>query len=733
MRAVAGVVEGATQLLELIERRVAQVAARSRRVALAFIDGEHLDASVWEGVAEDAASPPTGRQIERFAPQWAPLAPRASAARAELAYHLARRCRLAYDEAPRIRSALGLDTEPVRTAYHERFGCPVEGAFAASADGPPDGLTGSPLDRELELGLEWITLEAGELLVKEGDPSDAAYVVVSGRLQAMIERPEAEPRLLYQLGRGELVGELGAITGEPRPATLRAARDSDLLRLPGSLFDRLAAERPAAAVRMFREALVRVQQEAHDQRPRAALTLAVVSESPGLDLPDFCRRLATALATVGPTTHLSSRIVDERLGEGASQATRRDPGFARLGSWLAEEERAKRFALYEADAEPTAWTRSCLHQADRVLTVVAADQEPVGMPIAALFESGATAWRAPRQELVIVSRGDAAGRGAATWLDLTGAATQHHVRLGVPNDVERLARILTGAGYGLVLGSGGARGMAHIGTLRALAEEGIPIDVVGGTSSGSFLAAQVAMGWDYRTILESNRAIVGLGRKLADFTFPMVSFISARRFTQVIAETFGDRLIEDLPTKYFCVSCDLTTATKMVHERGLVRRFVRASCSIPGILPPVSEQGHLLVDGAVVDAIPTGVLKRVLGGGTAIAGDVSQDHFFQGDPAPAEQFTGSQLLWRRLTGRGLDYPNFISLVIRAGEVGGSAARRAAIPLADIYVQPDLGRMGVLDHAPERFEQAVEAGYVAGRAAVAAWRARQEITAAGYGS
>jgi NTE family protein len=299
----------------------------------------------------------------------------------------------------------------------------------------------------------------------------------------------------------------------------------------------------------------------------------------------------------------------------------------------------------------------------------------------------------------------------------------------VPRDVERLARILTGTGCGLVLGSGGARGMAHIGVLRALAEEGISIDVVGGTSSGSFLGAQVAMGWDYRTILESNRAIVALGRKLVDFTIPMVSFINARRFRQVIDETFGDREIEDLPTKFFCVSCDLTSSDAVVHERGLMRHVIRASCSIPSVFPPVPIDGHLLVDGAVVDALPVGVLKRLLGGGTAIAGDVSQDHFFQGDPAPLE-YGGGKLLWHRLTRRGIEYPNLLSILLRAGEVGGSKQRRSSIPLADIYIRPELGRMGMLDHSPERFDLAVEAGYTAARKAIDSWRARQAMRESG---
>src|SRR5206468_3875795 len=81
--------------------------------------------------------------------------------------------------------------EPMRATYAERYGRPVEADFVATSSAAALPPAGSPLDQELELGLEWVTLEAGELLVREGEPSDAAYGVGSGRLQAMIERPGA--------------------------------------------------------------------------------------------------------------------------------------------------------------------------------------------------------------------------------------------------------------------------------------------------------------------------------------------------------------------------------------------------------------------------------------------------------------------------------------------------------------------------------------------------------------
>jgi predicted acylesterase/phospholipase RssA/CRP-like cAMP-binding protein len=579
--------------------------------------------------------------------------------------------------------------------------------------------------RLLAEDLDWVSLSAGDALFRQGDPSDAVYVVVGGRLRVFDEPPGAPARLLNEVGRGEMIGEMGVITGEPRSATVRAARDAELVRLPQSSFDRLLEQHPRAMMTIARALIMRLQrlQGRADHGARSA-SIAVVAAHSGVPLDDLCRGLAEALAAIGPARHLSSRAVDDRLGAGASQARWGDAEHAGLLDWLGAAEAATRYVVYQADAEQTEWTRRCVHQADRLLVVGLGGGAPDRRLIDSTLTHGDGAWSPPRCELVLLHHRDAVPIGTAAWLDALEPAAHHHLRLGSASDLARLARRITGHGVGLALGGGGARGMAHIGVIRAFDEEGIPIDVVGGASMGAFIASQRALGWDWETMAAANRELIGRARKLFDLTVPLVSFLAARRIDDLLEKVFGDRRIEDLWTTCFCVSCNLSRAELVVHQRGLVRRFVRASAALPGVLPPLCEAGELLVDGSVVNSVPIDVVRGLLGDGIAAGVDVSLDVFLDGDAQLAERYSGTQLLWQRLRSFGrrkVAHPGILSIMVRAAEVGSVSTRMAQKPSADIYVIPPLGSMSLFDTG--RFDESVELGYRAGLEAIAEWRAR----------
>ena len=132
--------------------------------------------------------------------------------------------------------------------------------------------------------------------------------------------------------------------------------------------------------------------------------------------------------------------------------------------------------------------------------------------------------------------------------------------------------MLTGRAIGLVLGGGGARGLAHIGVVRAIEEAGVPIDLVGGTSAGAIIGGQVASGWDSARILAESRRVLVEDGSLNDFTLPLVALLRGNRYIRMLDKLYRERRIEDLPISFFCVSANLTRSTCMVHRSGLARR-----------------------------------------------------------------------------------------------------------------------------------------------------------------
>ena len=133
--------------------------------------------------------------------------------------------------------------------------------------------------------------------------------------------------------------------------------------------------------------------------------------------------------------------------------------------------------------------------------------------------------------------------------------------------------------------------------IRALEEAGIPIDLIGGTSTGSIIAAAYALGWDHQVMTRKIKAIFKNPWSLFDVTLPIVSLFTGRKIVKTLKKTFGNTQIEDLWLKYFCVSSNLTRAKIVIHQQDVLWRSVRASCALPGITPPIFLDRDLLVDG----------------------------------------------------------------------------------------------------------------------------------------
>lgn len=174
---------------------------------------------------------------------------------------------------------------------------------------------------------------------------------------------------------------------------------------------------------------------------------------------------------------------------------------------------------------------------------------------------------------------------------------------------------------GLALGSGGARGFAHVGVIKVLREEGIPVDMIAGSSMGALVATFYAAGSDIERLYKLSR--VFKRKYYLDFTVPKMGFISGKRTKELIRVfTYGKNL-EDLDIPVAVVATDIKSGEKVVFQEGPISEAVRASISIPGIFVPERIGGRLLVDGGVIDRVPVSVVKD-MGADIVIAVDVAQ-------------------------------------------------------------------------------------------------------------
>jgi NTE family protein len=281
---------------------------------------------------------------------------------------------------------------------------------------------------------------------------------------------------------------------------------------------------------------------------------------------------------------------------------------------------------------------------------------------------------------------------------------------------------------GLALGGGAARALAHLGVLRVLEEEGIAIGAIAGTSMGALIGGMYALRPDVREVqartlevlfskdflrakIEYMKALrevkeSSVFRTFANYVRRTVfhnvvltrqSFLPPDRYGRYISAFVGDRLIEEALIPFAAVATDIRAGEEVVITRGSMRTAVAASCAIPGILPPVTTDGLLLIDGGWVDQVPVAPVTA-LGADLVIAVEIGAD----------------------IQDRDGLLRNGLEMVLRANAITRNALCRLQLSQADFVIRPATESIVWADF--KRAEEAIACGEAAARAALPAIRA-----------
>ena len=425
------------------------------------------------------------------------------------------------------------------------------------------GLTDAELDTLLD-ELEWVEVPGGEALFREGEESDSFYVIVRGRLRALLTDDAGEMVVIRELSRGDPVGELGLLTGAPRSATVVAVRDTELATLLARRLRASGRAHPRIALPLARLVANRMNDRRTGRAESGIGTVAILAASPRVDLDAFVDAMLARLPAGTETTVLRAASIPD-----ASETA--------LAEAIDRHEQPGGLVVLVGTAEAGAWDVACGRQADRVLVVADATQPPSldhVLPVLSRLDRGDVS---PSEDLVLVHRPTAPQpTRTARWLDQRPFVSHHHIRAGDTADLERLGRHLTGRTVHLALGGGGARALSQIGAIRALREHGIPIDRVGGSSMGGVMGLQLAFGWSTDEMQSRNRKEWGAAAIQRRFTVPMVSLLSVRTARPMFERMFGDAGVEDAWLPCFVTTVDLTTCRMVPQSRGSAAVSARA-------------------------------------------------------------------------------------------------------------------------------------------------------------
>ncbi len=578
-------------------------------------------------------------------------------------------------------------------------------------------------------------------LLDSGRDSPGLYAIRSGLVAVLVQDDAGRERELASLGKGECVGEMALMTGEPCSATVRAITDTEAWFIDRTDFLDLVERCPGLwrnLGRILSQRLVRTSRHlaaqpstktvalmmACPEEEAAALAVAVAvslarqtgkrtllvdaSGGSALPAPDFAP--GNRMPSLWEVLHKRSLLraheavpdrADRLRGARVANLGDEDGHLPTEEETLTALESLRPFYDYillmlpGPTAEP--W-RVLLERANSIVPVVTEEEAQGGLPwldrlrqsseVLAKLEISIVAAR-PLDPSIQRALEERFGRPARR-LPRDGGLLQEMAREKVPltedrpelplsRAVGRLARHIGEMEVGLALSAGAAKGLAHIGVLRVLEENAVPIDYIAGCSIGAVVGAPYAAGI---SLAEIERRLHGADRKFIRWTLPIRSIWSDAGLKGVLREPGAEVRFQELAIPFAAVATDLATGREVVLRDGLVWRAVQASVSIPAIFPPTTISGRQLVDGGLVNPVPTQTVRQ-MGADIVVAVDLMSP------TDPAEVTRGAPEGSAGMPGRRA--PNLVEMLWRSNEImqGEVTARSAAT--ADVTIQPKLGR------------------------------------------
>jgi NTE family protein len=491
--------------------------------------------------------------------------------------------------------------------------------------------------------------QKGDTICRAGEEGDTFYVVLDGELE--VWAGQGEQRMTGTLKRGDFFGEMALLQGGRRMATVIVSRRARLLSLDKTSFNSLFLKNPKALEYFTRVLCKRLASVSKGEGVRKATTTISVSGRPGLKGKSI---IASGLAGIlndltgaevllvrvlcgkegpqGAVAQLLSSDLDASPANIDEAFTSRSKGITLLDIKANSDkvsgyysERASNlisrltdrfpFIVFDLGSEPAALIQAAPEFSDIMIEIVerpeaAAPSETrlKKFQVVNLFNPGSKPISLSHCEpFVLPSDPSLSGNDAA---DFIRAKRRAHAAL----PIQRLARKLLGSTVGLALGGGAAFGIAHLGVLRVLEQNDVPIDLVAGCSQGSIIGVGYAAGISIEEMISIARKL-GQRRNFfmaMDFTLTRPGVLAGNRIIEIFAPLLkGKETFEDLVMPCRTVATDIESGERVAIGEGKLSSAFRASASVPMVISPFRLGNRSLVDGGVADPVPAEVVNAM--------------------------------------------------------------------------------------------------------------------------
>lgn len=436
-------------------------------------------------------------------------------------------------------------------------------------------------------------LTAGEQLCAAGEPSDRIWVITGGLVNWTAGTTAGGGEIELRMRKGDVIGAQDAITGTARTATVAASTITHALELDASDLLELAERFPRILINVI-----------HTQRERLFRASA---QSPAL-FSATARSSSNRGEEIGIVAGPSLRGVVNQLVVAARLASPRpvtvaDRSLSFAGALTESDQLARQSDTVLIPAELNPDTLGVLlDEVDRVVALIGDGQEAAGLGHIAAAAEGR------RLEIILVS--DEAREASQMWqpgtLELVVRDCPRQAGFPLADaDLAWIARHLTRTKLGVALGAGGAKGYAHVGFLQVLEDAGYTVDYAGGSSIGGFVASQLALGYEARTIDARFREAFNEEAVAKLFSSPLVGTSGMETLTELLKRATDERTFSHTVIPLTVLAVDLTDRTPVGQRNGPLWQALLAALSVAGVFPTQERNGHRLIDAIALVPVPT--------------------------------------------------------------------------------------------------------------------------------
>lgn len=558
-----------------------------------------------------------------------------------------------------------------------------------------------------------VELDHNSILFHQGEAADYVYILTSGKLIAQLNTGNNQHRTIGHIDEGDIVGELGALANTTYPYSIKAIRNSVLYKLTSKEFIELCHQKPSLMLATIHPVISVAQNIIHLLTQEDNNThVVIVPANKNISLDEFAEQYIP-LIQASPSTVL----ISDFLPEYNNSMTNSSILVEKIRN-ITIKIRSTQKIFYLLRSSETELAKIALKKADTLYIVANSTSQPeIDSFILDNIQHDKTLFKSQPNLILLHAKNVTKPIHTSLWLYHYPFNLHHHVRMGTKSHFKRLLRFMRGKAVGLVLSGGGTRGWAHLGAMKSIRDQKIPIDFIGGTSVGAIIGGCYSLEESYENAYEYFYQIVNTSRysvSVRSMTLPLVSIFDAKNFTNVLYNVFDNTLIEDLWLPFFCVTCNLANYSEEIHRTGLLWEKARASASIPGLIPPAVINGEIHFDGGLLNNLPVDVMWQMLGKkGKTIAVELTSSmhdtHKYHFPPV----LTFKQALMTRLgmNQETYKFPRFVDSFMRGLLIGSSAKAKHNGQSATILVNLSLRKFRILQFNQKHAEKMFEIGYL----------------------